>query len=131
LDLSFTSTRKPMCARLTAGGVDSLPPYFNILFSNIGPRSRVLSILSFLQGLHKPVNLRNEKEKTTCPEMKFLDMKLTKGSMLHAINSRFYWRILKKTIFYSSFNNPYQKIRETRKFESIHEQHFVERKMRV
>ena len=30
-----------------------------------------------------------------------------------------------------SFKNPYKKIRETRKLESIHEKHFVEGKMRV
>jgi hypothetical protein len=109
------------------------PPYFNVLFSNIGLRSRVLSILSFLNGLHTPLNLFNEREKTTCPEMEFLDLKLTKDSslLLPAINSRFYWRILKKTIFHSGFNNPYQKIPEIGKFESIHEQYFVERKMRV
>jgi hypothetical protein len=30
-----------------------------------------------------------------------------------------YWRILKKTILFSGFENPYKKIRETRKLESI------------
>ncbi len=39
-----------------------------------------------------------------------------------------YWWILKKIIHFSSFKNPYKKIRETRKLESIHRQHFVERK---
>jgi hypothetical protein len=50
------------------------------------------------------------------PEMEYLDI---------------YWRILKKTIlllFFSAFNNPYKKIPETRKLESFHETHFIERK---
>ena len=49
------------------------------------------------------------------PEMEYLDI---------------YWRILKKTILlrFSAFNNPYKKIPETRKLESFHERHFVERK---
>ncbi len=34
-------------------------------------------------------------------------------------------------ILYSSFNNPYKKICETRKLESIHEWHFAVRKMTV
>jgi hypothetical protein len=36
------------------------------------------------------------------------------------------WRILKKAILYSGFNNPKEKIRETRKIESIYKWHFVE-----
>ncbi len=48
--------------------------------------------------------------------------------MLHAIHSPFYWRILKKTLLYSGFNNPYKKFHNTRKLESIHEQHFLEQK---
>ncbi len=36
------------------------------------------------------------------------------------------WRIWKKIILFSGFKNPYKKIRETRKLESIHEKHFVE-----
>ncbi len=58
-----------------------------------------------------------------CPEMQFLDIILTKDSnlLLHAIHSLFYWRILKKTKLFSGFQNPYKKIRETRKLESIHE----------
>jgi hypothetical protein len=49
------------------------------------------------------------------PEMEYLDI---------------YWRILNKTILllFSAFNNPYKKIPETRKLESFHETHFVERK---
>jgi hypothetical protein len=42
--------------------------------------------------------------------MKFLDISFTKDSslVLHAIHSPFYWRILKKPIRYSGFNNPYK-----------------------
>ncbi len=29
--------------------------------------------------------------------------------LLHDIHSAFYWRILKKTVLYSGFNNPYKK----------------------
>jgi hypothetical protein len=52
-------------------------------------------------------------------ETGFLDINLTKDSslLLHAIHSLFYcyWRILKKTILFSGFKNPYKKIRETRR----------------
>jgi len=41
-------------------------------------------------------------------------------SFLHSIHSPFYWRILKRTILYSDFNNSL-KICETRKLDSIHE----------
>ncbi len=43
--------------------------------------------------------------------MEFVDISLTKDSslLLHAIHSPFYWRILKKTILNSGFNNPYKK----------------------
>ncbi len=49
--------------------------------------------------------------------MEYLDINLTKDSslLLYAIHSPFYWRILKKTILFSSFKNPYGKIRETKK----------------
>ncbi len=59
--------------------------------------------------------------------MEFLNIILTKDSSLlpHAIHSSFYWRILKKTRFFSGFQNLYKKNRETRKLESIHEYHFV------
>jgi len=62
--------------------------------------------------------------------MVFLDIILTIDLrlLLHAILSSFYWRIFKQTILFSDFKNPYKKIRETRKLESIHEKHFVERK---
>jgi len=62
--------------------------------------------------------------------MEFLNISLTKDSslLLHVIHSPFYCRILKKTIRYSGFKNTYKKIPETRELESIHEQHFVERK---
>jgi hypothetical protein len=55
--------------------------------------------------------------------MEFLDINFTKDSslLLHAIHSPFYWRILKKTILFSGLKNPYKKIRETRKLDSIHE----------
>jgi hypothetical protein len=44
-------------------------------------------------------------------EMEFLDISLTKDSslLLHAIHSPFYWRILKNTILFSGFKNPYKK----------------------
>jgi hypothetical protein len=45
--------------------------------------------------------------------------------LLTVIQSLFYWRIFKKTILFSGFKNPYKKISETRKSESIQEQHFV------
>jgi hypothetical protein len=55
--------------------------------------------------------------------MEFLDINLTKelSLLLHAIHSPFYWRILKKNVLFSGFKNPYKKIRETRKLQSIHE----------
>ncbi len=60
------------------------------------------------------------------PEMEFLDINWTKDSslLLTAIQSPFYWRILKKTIFFPGFKNPYNKIPETWKHESIHEHNF-------
>jgi hypothetical protein len=56
--------------------------------------------------------------------MEFLDINLTQGLslLLHAIHSLFYWRIfLQKAVVFSGFENPYKKIRETRKLQSIHE----------
>jgi hypothetical protein len=57
------------------------------------------------------------------PEMEFLDNNLTKdwSLFLHDIHIPFYRRILKKTILFSGFKNPSEKIRETRKLKSIHE----------
>jgi hypothetical protein len=48
--------------------------------------------------------------------MEFLNINLTKDSslLLHAIDNPFNWRILKKTIPFSTFKNPYKKIHETR-----------------
>ncbi len=45
--------------------------------------------------------------------MEFLNIDLTKDSsrLLHAIHSAFYLQILKKTILFSGFKNPYEKIR--------------------
>jgi hypothetical protein len=62
--------------------------------------------------------------------MEFLDIKLKKDMslLLLAILIPFYWRILKKTILLSGFKNSYKNIFETRKLESIHEQHFVDQK---
>ncbi len=62
--------------------------------------------------------------------MKFMDINLIKylSILLRAIHSIFYWRILQKTILYSGFKNPYKKIHETKKLESIHEKQCVERK---
>ncbi len=53
--------------------------------------------------------------------MEFLYANLTKdsGLLLYDIHSPFYWRILKKTILFCGFENPYKKIRETRKLEYI------------
>ncbi len=67
---------------------------------------------------------------TTNPERGLLDIKLTKDSSLlcHAIRSPFFWWILKKTIFFSGLKVLIQKIRETRKFKSIHKWHFIEQK---
>jgi hypothetical protein len=57
------------------------------------------------------------------PRGGILGHQFTKESslLLHAIHSPFYWRILKKIILYSDFNNPYKKICETKKPESIDE----------
>jgi len=54
--------------------------------------------------------------------MEFFDIKLTKDSILlfHAIHSPSNW-ILQKTNLYSGFENPYKKLRETRKLESFQE----------
>jgi hypothetical protein len=63
--------------------------------------------------------------------MEFLDINFLKKDsslLLRAIHSLFYWRILKKSMLFSGFKCPYKKIRETRKLESVHEYHFVERK---
>jgi hypothetical protein len=45
------------------------------------------------------------------PEIEFLDISLAKDSslLLRAIHSPSYWRILKKTILYFGFKNPYKK----------------------
>jgi hypothetical protein len=42
--------------------------------------------------------------------MEFLDINWTKDSSIlrPAIHSLFYWRILKKTILFSGFKNPYK-----------------------
>ncbi len=49
--------------------------------------------------------------------MEFFDINLTKdlSILLHAIYNPFYWRILKKTVLFSGFKNPYKKLK------SIHE----------
>jgi hypothetical protein len=54
--------------------------------------------------------------------MEFLDTNLIKDSslLLHAIHSPLNWRILKNTILFYGFKKSWQKIRETRKHESIH-----------
>jgi hypothetical protein len=61
------------------------------------------------------------------PEMEFMDTNLTKNLniFLHAIHSLFHWRISRV------LNIPTKKIHKTRKLESIHEKHFVERKILV
>jgi hypothetical protein len=45
------------------------------------------------------------------PGMEFLDINVTKNSstLLRTIHSPFYWRILKKTILFSDFKNPFKK----------------------
>jgi hypothetical protein len=61
-------------------------------------------------------------------------MEIRDGILGHQFNKRLksfapiYLRILKKTILLSGFKNSYKKICETRKLESVHEQHFVEQK---
>jgi hypothetical protein len=74
----------------------------------------------------KGTTLDSREDPPAYSEMKFL----TKDSslFLHAIHSPFYRRILKRTILYSGFNNPYKKSARQDKLKSIHEQHFVERK---
>jgi hypothetical protein len=47
--------------------------------------------------------------------------------MLSAVPSSLLLVVLKKTILFFGFKNLYKKIRETKKLESIHEYHFVER----
>jgi hypothetical protein len=61
------------------------------------------------------------------PEMELMDISLKKdlSLLLHALHSFFYWRILKKTILFSGFQNSYKKFSETRKPESIHELHLI------
>jgi hypothetical protein len=46
-----------------------------------------------------------------CPEVEFLDISFTKNStlLLNDVQSRFYWRIFKKTILFSGFKNPNKK----------------------
>ncbi len=72
---------------------------------------------------------------TAKPEMEFLDVSLTKDSslFLHAIQSPFYCRILKKTILYtySSFDNPYKEIRETIKLKPVLNSSLLNEKLRV
>jgi hypothetical protein len=55
-------------------------------------------------------------------EMEFLVINLRKDSslLLHAIRSPIYWRIFKKSILFSVCKNPFKKIREKIKLESIH-----------
>jgi hypothetical protein len=50
------------------------------------------------------------------PDMDFLDI-FTKDSslLLHAIHSPLFWRILKKTILFAGFKNPYIKILRNKK----------------
>ncbi len=63
-------------------------------------------------------------------EKEFLDSNLRKDSslLIYAIHSPFYSRILKKTILYSGIKNTYNKIRKTRKLESIHNSILYKRK---
>jgi hypothetical protein len=55
------------------------------------------------------------------PSMQLHSLTKESSLLLHAIHSPFYWRILEKIILYSGFKNTYEKIRKTRKLESIHE----------
>jgi hypothetical protein len=61
--------------------------------------------------------------------MEFLVINLTNDSslLLHAIHSPFYRLILQKNYTFFGFKNPYKKICETRKLESILEKPFLER----
>ncbi len=47
-------------------------------------------------------------------DMEFLDNNITKNSslLLHALHSPFYWRVLKKTILFSGYKNPYKNPRD-------------------
>ncbi len=67
------------------------------------------------------------------PEMEFLDINLTRDSilLLHAIHSPFYWRILIKPYSALVLKKHIKKIRETRKLVSTHVQHFVEWKCKM
>jgi hypothetical protein len=69
----------------------------------------------------------------TCPlqpKVEFLDISLFKefSFLFHVIHGTFYWRILQETTLGLKIHT---KICETRKLESIHKQHFVERKIDV
>jgi hypothetical protein len=57
--------------------------------------------------IYNRASFGREKLCSVYPEMEFLDINLTKDTSLlrHAIHSPVYWRILKKTIFYSGFKN--------------------------
>jgi hypothetical protein len=46
--------------------------------------------------------------------------------LLNAIHSPFYWRILKKTLLFSGFKNPYKNLRNKKTRGCILELHFVE-----
>ncbi len=64
--------------------------------------------------------------------MKFFDTNLIKdlSLLLHAIHNPFYWRILKKPILFSGFENTYNNKIAKQENSSLffHEYHFVERK---
>jgi hypothetical protein len=66
------------------------------------------------------MNVEIEAEAALFPEKEYI-----RGIFVavHSIPfpSPFYWRILKKTMLFSAFINPYKKIPETRKFDSFHE----------
>jgi hypothetical protein len=53
-------------------------------------------------------------------ELELLDIKRLK-SFAPCYSQSFLLADLKKTILYSGINNPYKKIRETKKLDSIHE----------
>jgi hypothetical protein len=82
------------------------PPFYTPLLKPILSTQEVKdkADLSVFAYLHSP----NPRKHT---EMEFLDISYTKDLilLLHAIQSSFYWRILKKTILFSGFENPDKK----------------------
>jgi hypothetical protein len=62
-----------------------------------------------------------------------MDISLTQDSslLLRAMHSPFYWRILKKTILQSGFNNPYKKFASQENLSLFMNSILLNGKMRV